>query len=42
MNRIDKLKQAIKKVTSSKDNARKFLESAGIMTKKGNLHPRYK
>ena len=41
-NRAWTLKQASKEVTSSKDNARKFLESAGIITKKGNLHPRYK
>ena len=42
MDRIDKLNQAIKKVTSSKEEARKFLLLAGIITKKGDLHPRYK
>ena len=42
MNREKKLLQVMKKVTSSKENARKFLKSARIMTKDGELHPRYK
>ena len=42
MNREQKLKQAAKKVTNSPENARKFLQSAGIMTKDGKLHHRYK
>lgn len=42
MNREKKLLQAMKKVTISKENARKFLQSAGIMTNDGELHHRYK
>ena len=36
------LKKAAKKVTSSKKEAMKFLKSAGIMTYKGNLSPKYR
>ena len=36
------LKKAAKKVISSKEEAMKFLKSAGIMTYKGNLSPKYR
>jgi len=36
------LQKSVKKVTSSKKEAMKFLKSAGIMTYKGNLSPKYR
>ena len=42
MNNDEKLKTVVKKVTSSKKEAMKFLKSAGIMTYKGNLSPKYR
>lgn len=36
------LQKAVKKVTSSKKEAMKFLKSAGIMTYKGNVSPKYR
>lgn len=42
MDKNEKLKKAVKKVTSSKKAARKFLQDAGIMTAKGNLSPKYR
>jgi len=36
------LQKVVKKVTSSKKEAIKFLKSAGIMTYKGNLSPKYR
>lgn len=36
------IREAAKKVTSSQASARVFLKSAGIMTPKGNLSPKYK
>jgi hypothetical protein len=43
MKKEDKLLQkAVKKVTSSKEKAMKFLKSAGIMTYKGNLSQKYR
>ena len=42
MNDENKLKKVVKKVTSSKKEAMKFLKSAGIMTYKGNLSPKYR
>lgn len=36
------IRDAVKRVTSSQDTARRFLQSAGIMTSKGNLSPKYK
>lgn len=42
MNDEKKLKKVVKKVTSSKKEAMKFLKSAGIMTYKGNLSPKYR
>lgn len=37
-----KLAQASKKISRTKEIARDFLQSAGIMTKDGELHPRYR
>ena len=37
-----KLAQASKKISRTKEIARDFLKSAGIMTKDGKLHPRYR
>jgi len=37
-----KIKDAVKRATASKDSATRFLKSAGIMTAKGNLSPKYK
>ena len=42
MDKYRKLQQVMKKVTSSKEEAAKFLQRAGIMTRKGNLSPRYR
>ena len=42
MDKEKKLRQVMKKVTSSKKNAVAFLKSAGIMTRKGNLSPKYR
>jgi hypothetical protein len=36
------MKEAVKKITTSKAEARKFLASTGIYTEKGNLKKRYK
>lgn len=36
------LQEQIKKITKDKESATKFLNSAGIITKDGKLHPRYK
>lgn len=37
-----KIQDAVKRATESKDSATRFLKSAGIMTQKGNLSPKYK
>lgn len=37
-----KIRAAAKQVTQSRDTACTFLKSAGIMTFKGNLSPKYK
>jgi hypothetical protein len=42
MTDIDKINKVIKKATSSKKEAIKFLKAAGIMTRKGNLSPKYR
>lgn len=36
------IRAAAKQVTSSRESACLFLKSAGIMTPKGNLSPKYK
>jgi len=42
MNKIKRLQKVMKKVTSSPENARKFLQEAGIMTRKGKLSLKYR
>lgn len=42
MNKEQKRKRAAWNVSRTKENARKFLQAAGIMTKDGELHTRYK
>ena len=37
-----RIQNAAKKVTQSSNSARTFLKSAGIITPKGNLSPKYK
>jgi hypothetical protein len=37
-----KIRAAARQVTQSRDTACSFLKSAGIMTLKGNLSPKYK
>ena len=37
-----KIKDAAKQVTQSRESACLFLKSSGIMTAKGNLSPKYK
>jgi len=36
------IKDVSKRVTSSPSSARQFLKSAGIMTPKGNISPKFK
>ena len=36
------LQEKIKEITKDEESATKFLQSAGIMTEDGELHPRYK
>ena len=40
--RKKRLVETAKRVTSSPESAEKFLISAGILTKKGNLAPQYR
>ena len=42
MNDEKLLKKAAKKVISSKEKVVEFLKSAGIMTYRGNLSPKYR
>lgn len=37
-----KIRKTVREVTASVESARKFLQSTGIMTSKGNLSPKYK
>lgn len=36
------IRKTVREVTSSEKAARQFLQSAGIMTPKGNLSPKFK
>ena len=37
-----KIQDSVKKVTTSRNSASAFLKSAGIMTRDGNLSPKYR
>lgn len=39
---IDSMREQTKKITSSKDSARKFLVEVGILTEKGNFRAPYR
>lgn len=36
------MRKTVREVTASVESARRFLQSTGIMTSKGNLSPKYK